>query len=53
MQFLINAQILQSLDFSEAISYMNINDAYKTELSKMANLYKQLKLNSINLIKTL
>ena len=53
MQFLINAQVLQSLDFSEVISYMGINDSYKTELSKMVNLYTQLKLNSINLVKTL
>ena len=53
MQFLINAQALQSLDFSEVISYMGINDSYKTELSKMVKLYKQLKLNSINLVKTL
>ena len=53
MQILINAQALQSLDFPEVISYMGINDSYKTELSKMVNLYKQLKLNSINLVKTL
>jgi hypothetical protein len=53
MQFLINAQALQSLDFSEVISYIDINDSYKTELSKMVNLHKQLKLKSINLVKTL
>jgi hypothetical protein len=52
MQFLINAPILQSLGFAEVVSYIGLSDSLKTELSKMVDLYDQLKLNSINLVKT-
>lgn len=51
MQFLINAPILQSLDFAEVVSHVGLNDSLKTELSKMVNLYNQLKLNEISLVK--
>ena len=53
MQFLINAPILQSLDFAEVVSYIGLSDSLKTELSKMVNLYDKLKLNKISLIKFL
>jgi hypothetical protein len=51
MQFLINAPTLQPLDFAEVFSYLGLSDPFKTELSKMINLYNQLKLNNINLVK--
>ena len=51
MQFLINAQTIQSLNFTEVISYIGLKDTFKTELSKMINLYKQLKINEISLVK--
>jgi hypothetical protein len=51
MQFLINAPTLQSLDFVEVVAYVGLSDSLKTELSKMVNLYDQLKLNKINLVK--
>jgi hypothetical protein len=51
MQFLINAPVLQSLDFAEVVSYVGLNDSLKTELSKMVNLYDQLKINKISLVK--
>jgi hypothetical protein len=51
MQFLINAPTLQSLDFSEVVAYVGLSDSLKTELSKMVNLYDQLKLNKISLVK--
>ncbi|MBD1911449.1 MULTISPECIES: hypothetical protein [unclassified Leptolyngbya] len=52
MQFLIHAPILQSLDFAEVMKELGLSDSFKTELSKMVNLYKQLKLNGISLTKT-
>lgn len=52
MQFLINAPTLQSLDFAEVVSYIGLSESLKTELSKMVNLYKHLKINEISLIKT-
>ena len=51
MQFLINAPTIQSLDFAEVFAYVGLSDSLKTELSKMVNLYDQLKLNKINLVK--
>ena len=51
MQFLINAQTIQSLNFTEVISYIGLKYTFKTELSKMINLYKQLKINEISLVK--
>jgi hypothetical protein len=53
MQFLINAPNLQSLDFAEVVAYVGLSDSLKTELSKMVNLYDQLKLNKISLVKFL
>jgi hypothetical protein len=51
MQFLINTPILRSLDFAEVVSCVGLSDSLKTELSKMVNLYDQLKLNSVSLVK--
>jgi hypothetical protein len=51
MQFLINAPTLQDLDFAEVVFYVGLSDSLKTELSKMVNLYNQLKLSNINLVK--
>ncbi len=51
MQFLINSPTLQSLDFAEVVAYVGLSDSLKTELSKMVNLYNQLKLNEISLVK--
>lgn len=53
MQFLINAPILQSLDFAEVVAYVGLSDSLKTELSKMVNLYNQLKLNGVSMVKIL
>jgi hypothetical protein len=49
--FLINAPTLQSLDFAEVVAGVRLSDSLKTELSKMVNLYDQLKLNKISLVK--
>jgi hypothetical protein len=51
MQFLINAPTLQSLDFAQVVAYVGLGDSLKTGLSKMVNLYAQIKLNKISLVK--
>jgi hypothetical protein len=51
MQFLINASTLESLNIHDTISYLELNDAFTTELRQMLNLYKQLKDNAISVVK--
>jgi hypothetical protein len=51
MQFLLNATVLESLKTADIISYLELNDAYKAELSKMLKLYQHLQINRISIVK--
>jgi hypothetical protein len=51
MQFLLNSLVLESLKTTDIISYLELNDAYKAELSKMLKLYQHLQINGISIVK--
>jgi hypothetical protein len=50
MQFLLNSLVLESLKTTDIISYLELNDAYRTELSKMLKLYQHLHLNRVSIV---